>query len=134
MLEGELARQQRLKAQLAADAQTAAWVAEPQLLRSYKQLQFFDTLALYFNRTHPAARVEQTFPHVPCNAGEDVDVVIYPRAAGAYALSPYPFAADGAEFAFAGRPIAPGGGTNGSWAAVLRQTPTVWETFRLVAG
>jgi hypothetical protein len=134
MLEGELARQQRLKADLAADAQTAAWVAEPRLFQSYKQLQLFDTLALYFNRTHPAARIEQTFPHVPCNAGEDVEVVIRPRGAGSYALSPYPFAADGAEFGFAGRPIVPGGASNGGWAAVLRRTPTVWETFRLLAG
>jgi hypothetical protein len=133
MLDGELARQQRLKAALAADPQTAALVAEPRLFQNYKQLQFFDTLALYFNRTHRSERVEQTFGHVPLNAREDVEVTIRPRAPGVYELSPYPFAAAGAEFAFAGRPIAPGQNRGGSWSALLRQTPTVWECFRLTA-
>lgn len=133
MLDGELARQRRLKAQLAADPLTAALIDEPRLFQSYKQLQFFDTLALYFNRTHPRERVEQTFTHVPLNAGEDVDVTIRPRAPGVYELSPYPFAAAGAEFAFAGRPISPGQHRGGSWAPVLRGTPTTWENFRLTA-
>src|SRR6476619_3990494 len=41
MLEGELARQARLKRQLAADRETAAWLDESHLFRNYKQLQFF---------------------------------------------------------------------------------------------
>ncbi len=134
MLDGELARQQRLKAVLAAEPQTAALVDEPRLFQNYKQLQFFDTLALYFNRTHASERVEQTFKHVPLNARDDVDVTIRPRAGGVYELAPYPFAADGAEFAFAGRPIVPGQHRGGGWASLLRQTPTTWECFRLTAG
>jgi len=48
-------------------------------------------------------------------------------------LSPYPFAPDAAEFAFAGRQIRPREkGANGSWREVLKQTPTEWERFRLV--
>jgi hypothetical protein len=132
MLDGEIARQERLKAALAADAQGSAWIAQEHLFQNYKQLQFFDTLALYFNRTHPSERVAQTFEHVPLNAREDASITIQPRAPGVYELSPYPFAAEGAEFAFAGRPIRPGQGRSG-WASVLSETPTRWESFRLTA-
>jgi hypothetical protein len=133
MLDGELARQAQLKAALADDPQAAGWISDAHLMQNYKQLQFFDTLALYFNRTHPSERTEQTFPHVPRNAREDVSVTIRPRGPGVYALSPYPFAAADAEHAFAGRTLTPGT-RNGGWASVLRETPTQWESFRLVAG
>jgi hypothetical protein len=135
MLAGELERQKRLKAELAKDPHAAAWLEGKHLFQNYKQLQFFDTLALYFNRTHEAARTDQTFAHVPRNAREDVTVAIRRRAACVYEMSPYPFAADQCEFAFAGRPIEPHQHEkSGGWAAVLRQTPTRWEHFRLVAG
>jgi Protein of unknown function (DUF3891) len=135
LLDGELARQARLKAALAADATTAGWVEEAKLFASYKQLQFFDTLALYFNRVHPSERVEARFTHVPVNAKEDVTVTVRPVQEGAYALSPYPFAAEGAEFAYAGRRISAGeGGGRGGWDTALRRAATVWETVRLLAG
>jgi hypothetical protein len=134
MLDGELERQQRLKAELAHDAQTSAWLDEHRLFQNYKQLQFVDTLALYFNRTHPSERTEVKFEHVPRNEREDTTVTVRPRAPGVYELSPYPFAADQAEFAFAGRPIEPGQHeTNGGWLHVLSKAPTQWERFRLVA-
>ncbi|MGB8589449.1 MAG: hypothetical protein WCD87_27915, partial [Pseudolabrys sp.] len=98
-----------------------------------KQLQFFDTLALYFNRVHPHERTEQRFEHVPLNAGQDMSITIRPRDPGVYEMSPYPFAANFAEFAFAGRFIEPRQGDAG-WSAALRETPTAWESFRLVAG
>src|SRR6476659_11063644 len=105
MLNGELDRQKRLKAELAKDPQTSGWLDERKVFQNYKQLQFLDTLALYFNRTHPGERVPQSFEHVPLNAQEDVAVTIRQQAAGVYALSPFPFAPDAAEFAFAGRRI-----------------------------
>src|SRR5262249_17213655 len=123
---------EKLKAQIMEDAQGARWIEEDHLFENYKQLQFFDTLALYFNRTHPSERDAQEFEHVPLNARQDVSVTIRPRAAGVYEVSPYPFAANAGEFAFAGRFIEPrqkGGG----WPSVLRQSPTRWESFRLVA-
>jgi Protein of unknown function (DUF3891) len=132
MLDGELERQARLKATIAQEPQVAAWLDEKHLFQNYKQLQFFDTLALYFNRVHPSERAEQKFEYVPLNAREDVSVTIRPRAAGVYEMSPYPFAANSAEFAFAGRPIEPGPPPRG-WSSVLRATPTEWENFRLVA-
>jgi hypothetical protein len=135
MLDGEIARQQRLQAKLARDPATAAWIEEPRLFQAYKQLQLVDTLALYFNRVHPSERRESRFAHVPLSAIEDTSVTVRPQAAGVYAVAPYPFAMDDAEFAFAGRPIAPGQGDGaGGWAKALAASPTVWERFRLVAG
>jgi len=135
MLDTELARQARLKAALAADTTTAGWIAEAKLFQSYKQLQFFDTLALHFNRVHPSERREARFTHVPASAGEDVTVTVRPVEAGVYAVSPYPFGSEGAEFSYAGRRISPGEGEGrGGWPGVLRRAATVWERVRLVAG
>jgi hypothetical protein len=133
MFDGELDRQRRLKAELARDPQAAGWLDEAHLLQSYKQLQFFDLLALYFNRVHPSERGEQTFGHVPMSVRQDASITIRPRAAGTYELSPYPFAAQSAEFAYAGRHIRPGQQRDGGWSSVLREAPTRWEAFRLVA-
>jgi hypothetical protein len=135
MLAGELKRQERLKGELAKSVDTAAWIAHDHLFQNYKQLQFFDTLALYFNRIHPNERTAQDFAHVPVDARQDVTVTIRPRGGSVYALSPYPFAADNAEFAFAGRLIAPPAPPGASgWGKLLRELPTQWESFRLVAG
>jgi hypothetical protein len=49
MLADEIARQKRLKAELGANSEAAAWIEEKHLLQNYKQLQFCDTLALYFH-------------------------------------------------------------------------------------
>jgi Protein of unknown function (DUF3891) len=135
MLDAELARQGRLKDAISLDAELAGRLNEKQLFQNYKQLQFLDTLALYFNRIHPSERVEQTFEHVPRSAEEDATVTIKPRGDGFYMLSPFPFAAEEAEFAFAGRHVAPcrGAAAEQSWSEVLRRAPTVWERFRLVA-
>jgi hypothetical protein len=134
MLAGELERQANLKSHLAADAQMSAWLDEARLFQNYKQLQFVDTLALYFNRTHPRERGETQFEHVPRNAREDTSVTIKPRAGAVYELSPFPFAAE-SEFAFAGRPIAPWQHEKaGGWPSVLAKAPARWETLSLVAG
>jgi hypothetical protein len=103
------------------------------LFQNYKQLQFLDTLALYFNRVHPEARGSQTFEHVPLGTEKDTTVTIRPQEPGVYALSPFPFAASGAEFAFGGRYITPQErNANRGWPAVLAKAPTEWERFRLV--
>ena len=56
MLDGELARQKELKERLAQDALTS--LDERHVFQNYKQLQFFDLLALYFNRIHASERGE----------------------------------------------------------------------------
>jgi hypothetical protein len=135
MLNGELERQKRLKAILAEDVESRSWIEERKLFQNYKALQFIDTLALYFHRVHPSERVEQTFENVPVSSQQDVTVTIRPVGDRTYALSPFPFAAEGSEFAFAGRLIVPEDGRReGGWPAALRQLPTQWENFRLIAG
>jgi hypothetical protein len=135
MLAAELARQERLKETIAKDPQLAPLLDEQKLLQNYKQLQFIDLLALYFNRVHPEQRREQTFEHVPISAEKEIAVTIRPQAPAVYALSPFPFAANGAEFAFAGRRIsARDRQADGGWGEALRALPTEWEGFRLVAG
>jgi hypothetical protein len=133
MLDGELDRQKRLKAELGQDPKTAGWIEERRLFQNYKQLQFFDTLALYFNRTHPSERGEAKFEHVPLNAEEDTTITVRPHDHGVYEVSPYPFAANSAEYAFAGRAISPRQHEkNGGWSSVLAAAPTMWECFRLI--
>ncbi len=133
MLDGELARQKRLKEEVGRDPKVANRLDEKKLFQNYKQLQFIDTLALYFNRVHPSERGTQTFEHVPRTAEDDVAVTIAPREEGVYTLSPFPFAPTDAEFAFAGRRIRPGQHEqDGHWTDALRRAPTVWERFRLV--
>ena len=135
MLDGELARQKRLKAEVGRDAELSERLKENKLFQNYKQLQFIDTLALYFNRVHPGERRQQVFEHVPRSADTDATVTIEPREPGVYALLPFPFACDGAQFGFAGRRIRPGGNEQkGGWTQTLRRAPTEWECFRLVAG
>ena len=134
MLAGELERQRALKSDLAKTPDGAAWIEERQLFQNYKQLQFCDTLALYFNRVHPSERGEQVFEHVPVSKNQDATVTIRPHGGGAYAMTPFPFAAAGSTFAFAGRPISPGQHLReGGWPSVLAKAPTEWESFRLVA-
>jgi Protein of unknown function (DUF3891) len=133
MLDGEIDRQKRLKAELAQDPKTSTWIEDKRLFQNYKQLQFFDTLALYFNRTHPRERGEVKFEHVPLSGEQDTTITVRPRGPGVYELSPNPFAAHSAEYAFAGRPIEPRQHEkNGGWSSVLAKAPTVWERFRLV--
>ena len=134
MLDNELERQQRLKGALAKDSKTGGWIEDSKLFQNYKQLQFFDTLALYFNRTHAGGRGETTFTHVPLNAKDDATITVRPKGPGVYALSPFPFASVDPEFAYAGRQISPGQHEReGGWPHVLHHAPTVWERFRLVA-
>ena len=135
MLEREVQRQKALKAELASDPLAAAWIGDQHLFQNYKQLQFFDTLALYFNRTHEGARNEMRFPHVPVGATEDVTVTISPRGNGVYALSPYPFERSPAQFSFAGRYLerAPEP-EKASWREALRAATVVRQQITLIAG
>jgi hypothetical protein len=133
MLDGELDRQKRLKEEISKDPRLSDRLDEKKLFQNYKQLQFIDTLALYFNRLHPAERGSQTFEHVPLNTEKDTTITIKPQERGVYSLSPFPFAPTNAEFAFAGRRVTPHRrGANGGWTVVLKKTPTEWERFKLV--
>jgi Protein of unknown function (DUF3891) len=135
MLNGELDRQRRLKAELSNQAEARPWLEERKIFQNYKVLQFIDTLALFFNRIHPSERVEQTFENVPLSAQQDEAVTIYPLGNSTYRLSPFPLARGGAEFVYCGRRVrSSDGDCQGGWPAALRQLPTECESFRLVAG
>lgn len=111
MLDFEEARQERLKSALRENPDTRSWVEDDSLMRSYKQLQFFDTLALYFNRVHEGARETAVFPHVPLSAERDADITVTPLGGAIYSADPYPFADDPLTVSFEGRYItrSPGG-------------------------
>ena len=133
MLDGEIERQERLKGRLAENPETAAWIEEGHLFQNYKQLQLFDTMALYFNQTHEAERGEATFEHVPANAKDDVTVELRPRGESTYGLAPYPFNKDDIEVSFRGRYLTPLD-SDADAAAALREIPESMQTIRLVAG
>ena len=133
MLEGEIERQQRLKTELESDPETAPLIEERRLFQNYKQLQFFDTLALYFNCVQEGAREQTIYSHVPLNAWEDAEVTIKPVKTGVYALDPYPFDdADGIELEFNGRYLSPVSHGN-DVRAELERTPVATQTFTLLA-
>ena len=72
--------------------------------------------------THPRERGEVKFEHVPLSSEQDTTIAVRPRGLGVYELSPNPFAAHSAEYAFAGRPIEPGQHEkNGGWSSVQRR-------------
>lgn len=135
LLAAEEERQKALKAVLARDPLTAAWIENAKLFQNYKLMQFCDLLAIYFNGTHPAERGEKEFTSVPMSREADVSITVSRVVDSSYAVAPFPFAAEGAEFAFAGRLITPGQGERaGGWGEVLRSAPVVWQRFTLVAG
>lgn len=120
MLAYEEARQDRLKDTLASSADTRGKVAEDRLMQAYKQLQFFDTLALYFNRVHEGARNEAVFSHVPMNETADADITVTPIGDGKYGVTPWPFAENSLSVSFDGRYMEPeNGAERSSRAAAL---------------
>mgnify|MGYP001812384125 CR=1 FL=1 len=130
MLDGEIGRQNQLRDALSGDSATASWIEESHVLQNYKQLQFFDTLALYFNCTHAEARETTTFSHVPMDGERDVDVTIQPLGDDLYALSPYPFNESEVEFTYHGRYLEPcNDGTD--VRAPLAAAPAQTQSIRL---
>jgi len=103
LLDGEIARQARLKKVLLAAPETADWVDEKSLMRNYKILQFFDTLALYFNLRHESQHRDERFVSVPKSITEDAAVTLRPMGGGRYEMSPFPFAGDRLEVRCEGR-------------------------------
>ncbi len=91
LLDGELERQARLKDKLSKNSETATWIEENNLIRNYKLLQFFDTLALYFNLRHSREHKVETFIHVPKTSNIDVEIKIQPVGKNHYMIDPFPF-------------------------------------------
>lgn len=98
-LAAEAARQQRLKAQL----RDQGGPDERALFAQYKLLQFFDMLALYFNRRPASTRGEQRFLHVPRIEKSDATVQVTELPDGRYAFQPFPFCREGQQVFCEGR-------------------------------
>src|SRR5260370_6120817 len=107
MLAYEEARQARLKAALAAEEATHDWVEERHLFQNYKQLQFFDTMSLYFHLRHAGERGAETSVHVPLNAEADTTVALKKIDERVYSLDPFPFAGDRLTIICRGRYVMP---------------------------
>lgn len=135
LLDGEIARQSRLKESLAESPETALWIEEKSLLRNYKLLQLFDTLALYFNMRHEAERGPEVFVNVPMNIDEDCPITVTPVGPGTYAVSPFPFAGEKLEAKCQGRyfKAITEGEAPEDLGEALYGLPTEAQSYRLVA-
>jgi len=136
VLNKELARQERLKAVLAANPETAGWIEEKRLTQNYKLLQFFDTLALYFNLRHASEREAEQFVHVPKSPTVDATVTVRPLGEERYAVAPFPFAGDRFEARCKGRyfePVSPDRRPD-DLAAALYGRPPAEQLYVFVRG
>jgi hypothetical protein len=136
MLADEEARQVRLKAALAANPATREWVEERHLFQSYKQLQFFDTMSLYFHLRHAGERGAETYVHVPLNAHADTTVALKKIDERVYSLDPFPFAGDRLTIACRGRYVMPfpKDFPPDRVGAALHELPEDRQTYDLVPG
>lgn len=133
ILEGELARQERLKQQLAADPETSAWIEQDNLFRNYKLLQFCDTLALYFNLRHHSDRSAETYVHVPDSVTSDTNVTVTPVGDDTYKFDPFPFAGDALEVRCRGRYVSALSESPPDLSAHLMGLPVEEQIHRFVA-
>jgi hypothetical protein len=134
MLAYEEARQARLKGALAANPATREWVEERHLFQNYKQLQFFDTMSLYFHLRHAGERGSETYVHVPLNAKADTTVALKKVDKRVYSLDPFPFAGDGLTIICHGRYVMPFpvDFPPDCVGAALRELPQRRQTYELV--
>jgi hypothetical protein len=133
ILSSEEERQNRLKAELRTDPDTAHWADEDFYMPNYKLLQFFDLLALYFHLTHPSQHTETSFQQVPMQPSESTTITLKPVTNGYYSLSPYPFALKEVEVTTEGRYLMPlREGETVNMTEYLYAQPVASQTYRLV--
>jgi hypothetical protein len=134
MLSYEEARQARLKAALAADPATSSWIEERHLFQNYKQLQFFDTMSLYFHLRHAGERGTETYVHVPLNREVDTTIALRKVDEHVYSLDPFPFAGDRLTITCRGWYVMPfrADFPPDRVGATLRELPPDRQTYALV--
>ena len=134
MLAEEVERQERLKRELAKNPVTRPWLEDKHLFQNYKQLTFFDTLALYFHLYHASERGEEVYIHVPMTAEGDSNVTVKKIDDRTYSLDPFPFAGDTLKLSCRGRyarPFAEDFPADKVGAA-LADMPADTQTYQLV--
>ena len=134
MLAGELDRQRHLKDELAANPESRPLSEQAQIFQNYKQLQFFDTLSLYFHLRHPIERDEEVYIHVPVSLDEDTNITLRKLDEETYSLDPFPFAADTLSLTCRGRYVDPypPGREPADLGAALRALPTDVQSYKLM--
>jgi hypothetical protein len=131
MLDAELLRQERLKRLLRSDLATAPWVEHAALMTAYKLLEFFDTLALWWQLTHADLRQPACFSHVPAAVGEDVTVDVVPTGSHSARLTPYPFVRSPLVLRCRVRSVRPA--SEADFATVIAGGTTFWQHYTLTA-
>jgi hypothetical protein len=106
VIEHELERQARLKSTLTQSA-GRSWIVQQHLFQNYKQLQFFDTLSIYFHLRHASQRGDQVYVHVPMDRDVDATITLKKIDEGVYSLDPFPFASDRLMLVCRGRYVPP---------------------------
>ena len=101
------------------------------LFHAYKQLQFFDTLSLYFHMKPEGERGEGEFLNVPRSPGDDVTITAKELGGGRYEIAPYPFASDELTVSTEGRYLAPS--DEPDMAALMAATDISTQTVTLCA-
>lgn len=130
MLGHEQARQKRLLDQL-GDSPLGD---ERYVRRSYKLVQFVDTLALYFqDGVAPCDWEPDVFANVPESADADVELTVRPVGDGVVAVDPYPFAVDRVELVCRGRWLEPQA-DDAAFAEACATAPVVERRFTIVRG
>jgi hypothetical protein len=134
MLADEVARQERLKLELAKSPATEPWLEQNHLFQNYKQLTFFDTLALYFHLYHASERGEEVYIHVPMTADSDANVTVKKIDDRTYGLDPFPFAGDTLKLTCRGRYARPFANDfpADKVGAALAGMPADMQTYQLV--
>jgi hypothetical protein len=135
-LEREVERQKRLISAMAASVERGRWVEPAHVMQNYKQLQFFDTLSLYFHLRHESERGEEVYIHVPRSAEADASVTLRSAGGGTYALDPFPFAQDRLKVVCRGRYLHPfpPDATPADLGTALRSLPVDSQAYVLVPG
>jgi hypothetical protein len=135
LIEAEKSRQNRLKSALKKDGRTAGWLDDKRLFQNFKQLQFFDTLSLYFHLRGAVDRGTEVFIHVPVSAEEDASITVRKLSDSEYCLDPFPFAGDRLKITCGGWYFHrfPVDAVAARLGDALKATPRDSQTFTLIA-
>jgi hypothetical protein len=82
-------------------------IEQQHLFQNYKQLQFFDTLSIYFHLRHASERGDQVYAHLPMNRDVDATITLKKIDERVYSLDPFPFASDPLTLVSRGRYVMP---------------------------
>jgi hypothetical protein len=97
-------------------------------MTAYKLLEFFDTLALWWQLTYADLRRPTHFTHVPAAVGEDLALDIAPTGSHSARLTPYPFALSPLVLRCRLRSVRPA--PEADFAAVIAGD-TTWQHYEL---